>query len=886
MTPHNADQFDHDFTNSISDYFSIEDFNSKFNLQVTNSIDTNNVSANCPDYLHSQSLSLMHINARSLNKNFDSLELLLTSLQNFPFSVIGVTETWLHTNSPPLYSLENYQMLRSDRGHRKGGGVAIYAKNDIKFKVRPDLHIEGTENIFIEILNNDAKNVIVGVIYRPPVHNIDIYLENFEACLSVIAQENKNIYLMGDLNINLLKKETYSTSKFISLLSSYTFHSHISNPTRISDTSQTLIDNIFSNVCHKNFDNGILYYDISDHLPIFAISKPQQLTHEKKKKNHQLYRKETKHNIDSFISDLDQEEWNEILQQTEPDMAYEIFLQKLLFYYNKNIPLAKAKASNKTKQPWITKGIMHSISKRNDLYKEALKSENKNMTEYKKYRNTLTSVIRLSRKLYYSEKIDTNTNNTKSLWDTVNNLIGKKKRKETDTFNINGHQTNDSLQIANDFNDYFTTVGSNLASNIDAGNCHFTDFIPPPCQNSLFLYSTHNHEMITIVKHLKSSKSSGHDGISVYLLKQIINCIATPLSHIFNLSLSSGKCPNSLKLAKVIPIYKKDDPSLISNYRPISLLPCISKVLEKIVYKRLFNFLKQNKSLIPHQFGFRKDHSTDYAILHLYDRIVNSLSKKEHTIAIFMDLSKAFDTIDHQILLHKLNLYGVRGIALAWFKDYLHNRQQYVSFRTQDSLKQNITCGVPQGSILGPLLFLIYVNDIINSSPLLNFVIFADDTSVFYSHRDLNHLNNLLNWELLKISQWFKCNKLSLNVNKTNFIHFSKSNSRRNRCVLMIDGQPLTEKHSTKFLGVTLDSNLTWNEHIHNIHSSISRNIGILYKLKQLISEKSLLVLYNSLVLSHINYCNIILGNCSFNQSRFIISSLKRAIRTIANNSY
>ena len=188
----------------------------------------------------------------------------------------------------------------------------------------------------------------------------------------------------------------------------------------------------------------------------------------------------------------------------------------------------------------------------------------------------------------------------------------------------------------------FTTVGSNLASNIDAGNCHFTDFIPPPCKNSLFLYSTHNHEIITIVKHLKSSKSSGHDGISVYLLKQIINCIATPLSHIFNLSLSSGKCPNSLKLAKVIPIYKKDDPSLISNYRPISLLPCISKVLEKIVYKRLFNFLKQNKSLIPNQFGFRKDHSTDYAILHLYDRIVNSLSKKRTYNCNFYGPIKSF----------------------------------------------------------------------------------------------------------------------------------------------------------------------------------------------------------------------------------------------------
>ena len=385
---------------------------------------------------------------------------------------------------------------------------------------------------------------------------------------------------------------------------------------------------------------------------------------------------------------------------------------------------------------------------------------------------------------------------------------------------------------------------------------------------------------------MNTTKSSGYDGISVYLLKKIIFYIATPLTYIFNLSLSIGKCPNSLKLAKVIPIFKKDDSTLISNYRPISLLPSISKILEKIVYKRLYRFLQNYNLLIPNQFGFRSGHSTDYAILYMYDKIIEAFRKKEHIIAVYMDLSKAFDTIDHKILIHKLKNYGVRGVALSWFIDYLKNRQQYVTFQSQDSQKQNLTCGVPQGSILGPLLFIIYINDIINSSPLLHFIIFADDTSVLYSHNNLRTLTNRLNCELSKLSKWFKTNKLSLNINKTNFINFQKATSNEENCSVLIDGSPLTEKQSTKFLGVIIDSHLTWNEHILNVHKTISRNIGILYKLRHFLSEKSLLVLYNSLILSHILYSNIIWGNCSITKINSILLLQKRAMRIIINANY
>ena len=293
-----------------------------------------------------------------------------------------------------------------------------------------------------------------------------------------------------------------------------------------------------------------------------------------------------------------------------------------------------------------------------------------------------------------------------------------------------------------------------------------------------------------------------------------------------------------------------------------------------------------NNLLVPNQFGFRKGHSTDYAIIQLYDKIIDSFSNKEHIIGIFMDLSKAFDTIDHLILLHKLESYGIRGQSLSWFKDYLHNRKQFVVFNSNESFKQNIQCGVPQGSILGPLLFLIYVNDLINSSPSLNFILFADDTNILYSHKNIDTLITTLNLELSKVSLWFKCNKLSLNIDKTNFIYFRSVHSQKQNVVIQIDGRPLVEKHSTKFLGLTIESNLSWNEHVRKVHVSISRNIGILYKIRDFLTKKSLFTLYNALILPHIIYCNIVWGNCSTTKINSLLLLQKRALRIVTNSNY
>mgnify|MGYP002279559993 CR=1 FL=1 len=239
-------------------------------------------------------------------------------------------------------------------------------------------------------------------------------------------------------------------------------------------------------------------------------------------------------------------------------------------------------------------------------------------------------------------------------------------------------------------------------------------------------------EIIKITKQLKSTKSTGHDELNIFILKRIIHWIAEPLRHVFNLSICTGNYPNAFKLAKVIPIFKKDNPNQCQNYRPISILPCVSKILERIIFNQMYDFFEKHDILCPNQYGFRKHYSTDLAVLDLYNKITQSLANKEYVIGIFMDLSKAFDTLDHKILLYKLERYGIRGTPLAWIKDYLNNRKQYVQFDSVKSHVLDLTCGVPQGSILGPLFFLVYINDLIYASNVASYILFADDTNLIW----------------------------------------------------------------------------------------------------------------------------------------------------------
>ena len=745
-------------------------------------------------YSGDNDFSILHFNSRSLNKNFDYIHDFISGIDH-TFTVIAVSETWFTDDNTDLCNIENYVLISAPRGSRRSGGSALYVHNSVSYRVRDDLkltinsdlNIDHSESVFIELFNSFKKNVIIGNIYRAHGTDLNLFVDDLDTCLSKLSNENKHCYIAGDFNLDLLKHDTnIHISNYLNTFYHYDMRPLIDRPTRITPSSATLIDNIFTNVLTHKIKSGVFVTSLTDHFPIFQITKSDPIKHT----NPNLmtkFRLFNHNRVQNFYNHLSLIDWTFVTNIDNCDPAYNAFISKFLQLYNIHFPLKTSRPSSSRsrrvpRKPWITPAVLKSIAQKEKLHKKYLRHPSDlNKKRYHDYRNRLTSIIRASKKDYYAEKLSSCKHDVKQTWNVLNSILGRQNKSSFPaSFNIDDDLVSDPQTISNHFNSYFVNIGSKLASQIH-GSTNFKDYLNNAHSpvDSFFFAPTYPEEIIKLCLSLKSCASSGHDEIKPDVIKVVRTLIAKPLSHVFNLSLSSGVVPSQFKIARVVPIYKNGDRQSCTNYRPISVLPVFSKLLERLVHKRLYDFILKFDLLHNAQFGFRSNRSSFMAIIEAYNDIVSNLDNKNHTLGIFLDLSKAFDTINHNILLDKLHHYGVRGSAFEWFRDYIHARTQFVSYNNHKSTLLEISCGVPQGSILGPLLFILYLNDIAFSTNFFKFIIYADDTNLLASHKNLPYLINHTNYELAKISTWLKANKLSLNIGKTSFMFFKNRHNTR-----------------------------------------------------------------------------------------------------------
>ena len=491
--------------------------------------------------------------------------------------------------------------------------------------------------------------------------------------------------------------------------------------------------------------------------------------------------------------------------------------------------------------------------------------------------------------MYYNGLLVANRNKTKETWKILNQVI-KKNRSSENIENLKfkeGSKTYSSEKaIANGFNNFFVSIGPNLADNITSHSKNSCDiYLKEKNINSMFLTGVVEHDIIKTVNNFNNKVSLDCRDLNMKLVKSIIHYIVEPFTYICNKSFEDGIFPEEMKLAKVLPLFKSGPRDQFTNYRPVSLLSQFSKILETLYADKLDKFISTFKILNNSQYGFRSNCSTSMALMELLEEITNSIDNKKSTIGVFIDLKKAFDTINHGILIKKLEHYGIRGTSNSWIKSYLTDRHQYVCFNGLKSDLLKVKCGVPQGSILGPKLFLLYINDLCNISEKLKFILFADDTNIFYSDSNIGNIASTLNLELEKLNSWFATNKLSLNISKTNFMLFTKCKNIPSFNVV-IQQRSINRVSVNKFLGILIDDKLTWKDHITYISSKIVKNISVLNKVKYIFDCQSLKLVYCSLILPYLMYCVEIWGN-SYKSNLVILEKLqKRVIRIISGANY
>lgn len=821
-------------------------------------------------------LKLFHLNARSLRAKQDDISALLHACK-VKFNVVMFTETWYSEDSDH-YILPGYSHFYMNRIGSRGGGVSIQT-TFTGFEIVPD-YSQITDNYEVLCIHHNKE--LFTVIYRPPSGCIAAFFRFLDGLFSYANDTDCLLVLGGDFNIDV-SKNCGTAADFLAILEGNGFFNVTELPTRVTSSTSSLLDMFITNSSKDRIISGVLSCGISDHMPIFIFIDKHGASRGVQP-NKATYRIVSPNTLQTFRDNIAEIDWTEILAIQNASLSYEAFLNRFKTSYFKSFPVGTYKQSKKIRKPWISRHIVKQIKRKNKLYHAFLKSrEPSAWTKFKVFRNKLNKEMESAKKGYYYHIFDSSClHRSDIVWKKLNEVINRKPRAARLEKIVADGEVITGTELADRFNNYFTGLGGRV-------DMHSTEILEniSETENTIFLRPTDISEVTLVFQSLRNSRSKDADALEIRPVKYVLDLIAPVLTHIFNLALQTGTFPENMQLARVTVTYKGGDKNKMSNYRPISILPVFSKGLEKIINVRINSFTEKYNLISDCQYGFRASRSTESALLAQKEVILENIENKLMTLGIYIDFSKAFDSVNHELLLAKLQKYGIRGTPIELVRSYLSSRSQFVEVNEFKSRTHQITAGVPQGSILGPVLFLFYINDIVRIDTISRFIIYADDCTVLVKGKDLPEILPDASRICYQLRSWSQLNGLSLNESKTKCILFHPRGTALDKPKRITLGPYTIDiEKSIKTLGVIFSENMSWNDHINSICSKARKAAGVISRHRHFLPTNVKKLLYHALVQSHFNYCTLVWGNTTSHNLNKLVLIQKKAVRAIDNVPY
>lgn len=825
---------------------------------------------------------IAHVNINSIRNKFDFLKEFVEK----NIDILCICETKVDSSFPVgQFDMPGFKLpFRRDRD-KNGGGLMIFANENLLTKELTSFKVQnGIELITLEI-NLRKKKYLLLYTYRPPSQCTHFFLSNITNALNFHMRHYSNIIVMGDFN---LEPDSDEMSEFMSafdlsnLIKEKTCFKSASNP--------SCIDLILTNIGRTFKHTSTIETGLSDfHRMVLTVMKTTYVKAPPKVVNYHDY---SHFNKEIFISEL--------TNRMQNITTYEQFHNTFKNILHNHMPLKK-KILRSNNKPFMNKNLRKAIMLRSRLRNKSISSPSaENIKQYKLQRNLCVKLSRKAKFTYYSNLNTKKITDNKCFWRTVKPFVSDDSSNQKKIILIENECIISSDEdIANIFNSYFQKVISSLKlyrwpdvstdSHDYVLNAIYKYELHPSIQKinerynhiARFEFSpTTGSEMWEEMKKLDESKSNVAGDIPSRILKDYYSLYYQSLVSIFNNTvIKDSEFPNELKCAEVCPIFKKGDPSAKENFRPISILPVVSKIFEKLLYKQLMGFFCDKLS--PYLCGFRKGFSTQQSLLRMFSKVRGALDAKQKVGAIFMDLSKAFDCISHDLLIAKLYAYGLSFSALKLVASYLKNRKQRIRLANSFSEWLEMTFGVPQGSVLGPLLFNIFLNDFLSfvTSDICNY---ADDNTIYVIGNSEENILYELENEMRTVSTWFRLNCLQLNERKCHFMFFGSNT----QCFLQvnINGTAVQCSSEEKLLGITIDNMLTFSKHVKDLCKKASNKLNALVRLSPYMDQQKLYLILNSFILSQFGYCPLLWMFCNRTTNNSINRIHSRALRVITND--